>query len=53
MGARSSNQLQWLDLKIGHQYNSLSNDNQGDIPYCDVIIYAVSQTGWLDRISKL
>ena len=28
-GVQSSNELQWLDLKIGHQDTSSSNENQG------------------------
>ena len=32
-GARSSNELQWLDLKIRHQDSSPSDDHQGDMPY--------------------
>ena len=32
-GARSSNELQWLDLKIGHQDSSPSNVHQGNMPY--------------------
>ena len=31
-GAWSSNKLQWLDLKIGHQESSHSNGHQGDMP---------------------
>ena len=34
-GALSSNELQWFDLKSGHQYGSPSNDHQGDMPYID------------------
>ena len=37
MGARSSNELQWLLLKIEHQDNSPSNGHQGDMPYCPLI----------------
>ena len=37
-GARSSNELQWLDLKRGRWDSSPSNGCQGDIPckYCEV-----------------
>ena len=31
-GAWSSNELQWLDLKIGHQESSPSNGHQDDMP---------------------
>ena len=31
-GAQSSNELQWLDLKIEHQDSNPSNDHQADIP---------------------
>ena len=30
-GARSSNELQWHDFKIGYQDSSPSNDHQGNI----------------------
>ena len=33
MGALSSNDLQWLDYKIGHQGSSPSNGHQGDTTY--------------------
>ena len=33
-GALSSNELQWFDLKIGHQDSSLRNGHQGDMPHC-------------------
>ena len=33
-GARSSDELQWLDSKTGHQDDSPCDDNQGDMPYC-------------------
>ena len=33
MGARSSNESQWIDLKIGHQDNSPSNVHQTGPPY--------------------
>ena len=32
-GTRSSNELQWLDLKIGHQDSSSSNGHQGYMPH--------------------
>ena len=31
-GAWSSNELQWLDLKVGHQESSPGNGHQGDMP---------------------
>ena len=34
-GARSSNRLQSLNLMIGHQESSSSNNHQGDRPYWD------------------
>ena len=33
MGAQSSNELQWLDLKIGFQDSSASYGCQGNMPY--------------------
>ena len=33
-GDRSTNELQWLDLKIGHQGSSPSDGHQGDMTYC-------------------
>ena len=33
MGARSSNELQWFDLKIGHQEWTPSYIHQGNMPY--------------------
>ena len=30
---QSSNELQWLDVKRGHQDGSPSNDRWGDLPY--------------------
>ena len=38
-GARSSNELQWLELKIGHQDSSSSNGCQGDMPEWDLTDY--------------
>ena len=32
-GTRSSNGLQWLDLKLGHQESSPNNCRQSDMPY--------------------
>ena len=32
-GARSSNELQWLDIKIGHQVNSDDHQGDNDMPY--------------------
>ena len=32
-GVRSSNELQWLDLKIWHQDSSTSNDRQENMPH--------------------
>ena len=33
MGSQSSNELQWLDLMIGHQESSSSNDYQGGMSH--------------------
>ena len=32
-GAQSSYELQWFDLKIGHQESNFSNGHQGDMSY--------------------
>ena len=37
---QTSNELHWLDLKIGHQEMSSSNGHQGDMPYCRPIAIA-------------
>ena len=34
VGSWTSNGLQWLDLKIGHQNSSPSNDHHIDMLYC-------------------
>ena len=34
-GTRSSNQLQWLDLKIWNRDSSPSNDHEIGVPYCN------------------
>ena len=31
--AWSLNELQWLDLKIGHKDSSVRNGHKGDMPY--------------------
>ena len=41
MGTRSSNELQWLDIKIGHQDSSASNECEG------VMIYYLTKL-WTD-----
>ena len=42
MGARSSNELHWLDLKVGYQESSSCNDHQGDMFYYPPAAQAVS-----------
>ena len=37
-GARSLNKLLWLDQKIGHHNNSPSHRQQGDMPYCLLLL---------------
>ena len=32
-GAQSSDELQWLDLKMAHQDNSASNGHKREMPY--------------------
>ena len=37
--AWSSNELQWLDLKIGHQASSPSNGHKVDMPYFSHLLH--------------
>ena len=46
-GARSSDDLQWLESRIGYQVNSPRSDLNGDIPYwhhCTCIHYSFKST---------
>ena len=48
-GAQSSNESQWLDLKIGHQDRSTNYHYQGDMPYlksCAFIVMGVHLLWW-------
>ena len=45
-GSRSSNELQWLDLKIGHQDRSPSNCHQGDMPHSNMAALSCSIRAW-------
>ena len=38
VNAQSSDKLQWLGFKIGHQYSSSQNGHQDDMPHCGHII---------------
>ena len=38
LGAQSSSELQWLNLKIGHQDSSPTNGHQGDMLYYWLIL---------------
>ena len=33
MGVQSSDELQWLDIKIGHKGSCSNNGHQSDMPY--------------------
>ena len=47
-GARSSNELQWLDLKVGHQESSHSHNHQEDTSYYDnlLILFLFIYDSW-------
>ena len=37
-GCQSSNEMKWLDLKIGHQASNLSNDHQDNMTYLNILM---------------
>ena len=45
MGALSSSDLHWLDLKIGYQGGSPNNGHQGNIP-CYLLDLNISNVCW-------
>ena len=42
------NELQWLDWKTGHQYSSLSNNHQSNMPYQDGALLVKIWYRWLN-----